>query len=217
MRNRLLLAGLGLVLLAAGLSVWAYPMLPSVVPTHWNLAGHVNGYSSRLVAVVIVPAVAALVWVLAAVVPAMSPRGFRFGAAADAYYEAMLAVLAVLVAVHFVVLRGEMTGTAPPTVVIFGLIGLLFVVIGILMTKVPKNFFMGVRTPWTLANDEVWRKTNQVGGRLLAIGGLVLVVLSIFPPAWTIGAMIAVMVFSALAPVVYSYLLYKRIEGFGSD
>ncbi len=218
MRNSLLLAGLGLVLLAAGLSVWAYPQLPPHVPTHWDLAGHVNGYSSRLFAVVLVPAIAAFTWVLTIVLPAISPRKYRFdGAAANAFYEAMIAVLAVLVAVHYVLLRAELTHTEPPTVVLLGLIGLLLTVIGILIGKVPKNFFMGVRTPWTLASDEVWLQTNRLAGRLSVVGGLAIIVLSVFPLVWTIGPLIAIFLVIALVPVTYSYVLYKRIEGFGSD
>jgi immunity protein, SdpI family len=216
MRNSLLLGGLGLVLVAVGLSLWAYPLLPDRVPTHWNLAGHANGYSPRLVAVMLVPAIAAFVLALTGLLPAISPRGFRLnGAAADAYYEAMVAVLAMLVAIHFVVLRAEVTRTAPPTLVIVGLIGLLLVVLGILIGKVPRNFFMGVRTPWTLASDEVWRRTNRLGGRLMIAGGLTTIAVSVLPVSWTIGVLIAVIAVGALVPVVYSYVLYKRIEGFG--
>jgi uncharacterized membrane protein len=100
MRNSLLLLGLGLVLLAVGLSIWAYPLLPDRVPTSWDLAGHVSAYSSRLSAVVLLPAIAAFTWILAIVLPAISPRGVRFEASADAYYEALAAVLGVLVAMH---------------------------------------------------------------------------------------------------------------------
>lgn len=215
MRNSLLLVGLGLVLLAVGLSIWAYPQLPDVVPSHWSLAGHVNGYLPRLVAVAIIPAIAVLTAVFAVVLPAISPRNYRFDGAIIAYYEAMIAVLAMLVAVHFVLLRAEIMGKAPPIGVILGLVGLLLAVLGILSGRVPKNFFMGVRTPWTLANDEVWLRTNRLAGRLMIVGGLAIVVLSLLPPAWMVGAFVAIILVAALVPTVYSYVLYKRIDGFG--
>jgi uncharacterized membrane protein len=217
MRNSLLLVGLGLMLLAVGLSVWAYPLLPEVVPSHWDLAGHVNGYLPRFIAVAIVPAIAVLTSVLAIVLPAISPRNYRFGGAVNEYYEAMIAVLAMLVAVHFLLLRAEIMGKAPPIALIFALIGLLLAALGVLIGKVPKNFFMGIRTPWTLANDEVWLRTNRLASRLMVVGGLAIVVLSVLPPAWMIGAFVAIILIAALVPIVYSYALYKRIEGFGSD
>jgi uncharacterized membrane protein len=218
MRNSLLLAGLGLVLLAAGLSFWAYPLLSDRVPTSWDLAGHVSGYSSRLVAVILGPSIVAFTWILAIVLPAISPRNYRLaGDGADAFYEAIIAVIATFVAMHFVLLHAEIAGIAPPAGVIFGLIGLLFAVIGLLIGRVSKNFFMGIRTPWTLANDEVWRRTNQLGGRFMVVGGLAIVAMSVFPVSWTVGPFVAIILLSALVPVVYSYVLYKRIEGFGSD
>ncbi len=216
MRNSLLLAGLGLVLLAAALSAWAYPQLPPHVPTSWDLAGHASGYSSRLSAVILIPSIAALTWILAIVLPAISPRSYRFaGDAADAFYEAIVAVIAILVAIHFVLLHAEIAGTTPPAGVIFGLIGVLLAAIGLLIGRVSKNFFMGIRTPWTLANDEVWRRTNQLGGRFMVVGGLAIVAMSAFPVAWTVGPFVAIVLLSTLVPVVYSYVLYKRIEGFG--
>jgi uncharacterized membrane protein len=116
-----------------------------------------------------------------------------------------------------VLLRAEIAGTAPSTTVIVGLIGLLLVVIGILIAKVPKNFFMGIRTPWTLASDEVWVRTNRLGGRLMIVGGLAVIALSVFPLSWSVYALIAVILLTVLVPVIYSYALYKRVEGFGSD
>lgn len=217
MRNSLLLLMGALLLLAAGLSLWAYPQLPDVVPSHWDLAGHVNGHLPRVVAVALVPAIAALTSVLAVVLPAISPRNYRFDGAVDAYYEAMTAVLAMLVAVHFVLLRAEIAGKAPPIAVIFALIGLLLAVLGVLVGRVPKNFFMGIRTPWTLANDEVWLRTNRLAGRLMIVGGLAIVALSVLPIVWLVGAFVAIILVAALVPTVYSYALYKRIEGFGSD
>jgi uncharacterized membrane protein len=214
MRNGLLLVGLGLVLAAVGISVWAYPILPAQVPTHWDLAGHVNGYSSRLVAVALVPAMAVVIGMLGIVLPAVSPRGFRFDGTATAFHEAMLATIGLLVAIHFLVLRAAITATAPSVGLIFALIGALMVVLGILIGKVPKNFFMGIRTPWTLANDEVWTRTNRLGGRLMILGGVGLTACSPFG-YFAAPALLAVVLLAAVIPVVYSYVLYRRIEGFG--
>jgi len=212
MRNSLLLIGLGLVLLSAGLSFWAYPQLPHRVPTHWDLTGHINGYSSRAFTVAFMPAMAAVIWVMMIVLPGISPRGYRLDGAATAFYEAMIATIALFVAVQFIILRAAITQTAPSIEAIFALIGALMAVLGILIVKVPKNFFMGIRTPWTLASDEVWRKTNRLGGRLMVVAGVILIVCSPFVNV-AVGALIALIVAIVSVPLVYSYVLYRRIEG----
>ena len=212
MRNSLLLLGLGLVLLSVGLSFWAYPQLPHRVPTHWDLAGNVNGYSSRAFTVAFMPGMAAAIWVLMIVLPAISPRGYRFEDSATAFYEAMIATIALFVAVQFLILRAAITATPPSIEVIFALIGALLTVLGILIAKVPKNFFMGIRTPWTLASDEVWKQTNRLGGRLMVIAGVAVIVCSPFLFV-AVPALIACIAAIVAVPLVYSYVLYRRIEG----
>ncbi len=212
MRRWWLLGGLGLVLLAVALSVWAYPALPQRVPTSWSLSGEAVGFSSRLGAVVFAPVLVAMIWVLMFVLPAISPRGFRLDRNLSASYEICLAVIAVLVAIQFVLLRAQVAGTVPSFWLIFALIGVLLAVIGILIGRVPKNFFMGYRTPWTLVSDQVWLRTNVLGGRLMVVGGLLLIACSPFTNA-IVGALIAVMAVVVVVPIAYSYVLYRRLEG----
>jgi uncharacterized membrane protein len=214
-RSRALLGGLLLVLVAAGLSAWAFPSLPARVPTHWDLAGNVNGYSSRLVAVGIMPAVVAILWVFMLVLPSISPRGFRLEQSASAFYGCTLAITALLVVMHFVILRAQMSGSAPSIQSVFAVIGVLLAVIGSFLGRLKKNFWIGVRTPWTLASDEVWRRTNELAGWLFVAGGVAIVIASFFGAA-VVPVSIAVVAIAALVSIIYSYVLYRRIEGFGS-
>jgi uncharacterized membrane protein len=163
-------------------------------------------------AVVFAPVLAAMIWVLMFVLPAISPRGFRLDRNLSASYEICLAVIAVLVAIQFVLLRAQVAGTVPSFWLIFALIGVLLAVIGILIGRVPKNFFMGYRTPWTLVSDQVWLRTNVLGGRLMVVGGLLLIACSPFTNA-IVGALIAVMAVVVVVPIAYSYVLYRRLEG----
>jgi len=215
-RNRALLAGVAALTVAVVTSAWAYPTLPATVPTHWNLAGQVNGYSSRFFAVAFAPAIAALMWLLMLVLPKISPRGFRLAESADAFYAAMLAVIAVIVVIHLMLVRAAVTGAQPSVTVLFLLLGALFVVIGAVMGRLKRNFWIGVRTPWTLANDEVWQRTNHLAGRLLVAGGL-FIALSSFFPRIAIAVILIVLFVIAFTSLAYSYVLYRRIEGFGSD
>jgi uncharacterized membrane protein len=213
-RKATLLLGLVLVLVAVVFSAWAYPSMAGRVPTHWDLAGNVNGYSSRLTAVSIMPIVMAVMWLLILVLPAISPRGYRLEGSAGAFYGSMLAVLAMMLVVHFVTLRASMGASAPPRILIIAPIGVLLAVLGSFMGKLKKNFFIGVRTPWTLASDEVWLRTNKFAGQLLIAGGIVIVAAS-FVPSATIPALIGVIAIVTIAAIGYSYVLYRRLEGFG--
>ncbi|MGA7356102.1 MAG: SdpI family protein [Candidatus Cybelea sp.] len=212
MRRWWLVGGLGLVLLAVALSVWAYPALPQRVPTSWSLSGEAAGYSSRLGAVALFPVLAAFIWVLMIVLPAISPRGFRLDASLTPFYETCLAVIAVFVAIQGVILRAQIAGTVPSISLIFAFIGVLLAVIGILVGRVSKNFFMGYRTPWTLVSDRVWLRTNALGGRLMVVGGLLLIACSPFTNV-IVAALIAVFAVVVAVPIAYSYVLYRRLEG----
>ncbi len=215
-RNRALLAGLALVIAAIVISASAYPSLPGRVPTHWDIAGNPNAYSSRIVASVLTPAIMAFVWLLMALLPEISPRGFRLEESAGVFYIAMLAVMGFALAMHAMLIRAGLTDGRASTTLLFAALGALLGVIGVLLGKVKRNFWFGVRTPWTLASDEVWLRTNKLAGRLFLIGGILIVIASFVPPAGAI-ATVAIVAVVALASVVYSYVVYRRIEGFGSE
>jgi uncharacterized membrane protein len=89
------------------------------------------------------------------------------------------------------------------------------VIIGNYLGRVRKNFFIGIRTPWTLASDEVWNRTHRIGGRLFILSGVIIWIGAILrlPLTWTVGVAVGLV----LIPVVYSYFLYRKIEGFESD
>src|SRR5690348_7918224 len=217
-RRVALLAGLAAVVGSVALSGWAYQSLPDRVVTHWDLAGHANGYSSRALAVAIVPALMGCTWLLGLVLPMISPRGFRLEPSAGPFYSSIVAILAVFLVLHYVLLHAEVTGTSPPSQFFFIPIGVLSIVLGSLMGRLKRNFFIGVRTPWTLASDEIWERSNRLGGYMLVLGGIVFVAGSfVRTTALVIFAILAVFVVLTLVPIAYSYFLYHRIEGFGAD
>jgi len=215
-RNRALLAATVLLFVGVAMSVWAYPLLPDRVPTHWDIAGNPTAYSSRVVASSLTPGIMGIMWVLLLVLPAISPRGFRLGESAGAFYTAMLAVITFALLMHVMLIRAALTDGRASIVLLFSAIGVLFIVLGVLISKAKKNFWFGIRTPWALASDEVWARTNRFGGRLMVIGGIVTVLASFLGNAM-LPALITVIVVIGFAPIVYSYIIYRRIEGFGSE
>lgn len=197
-----------LVLLAVFL--WLYPRMPASVPVHWNAQGQIDGYGSPINAVATPMVIIAFLALLTVVLPKISPRGYEITPFVSVFVIVMLAVQAfVLVAALGVLMNAAghplgrlMTRMLP--------VGVLLMVLGNYMGKLRKNFFAGIRTPWTLASDEVWERTHRFAGWVFMPAGLIVVIVALAnaPAAISMGVIFA----AALIPVVYSYLVYRRIE-----
>jgi immunity protein, SdpI family len=214
-RSHALLIGALLVLAAIAISAWFYPQLPPRVPTHWDLAGQPNAYSGRLWGAAQFPAFMAMIWLFLLVFPIISPKGFRLDAFLGAFDTVGVGLMSALLIWDVIALRQAISISAQPTDLIFLPIGLMFIIIGNYMGKYRKNFFVGIRTPWTLASDEVWTLTHRFGGWMFMAGGLALMIFSATGAnRVAIGVVLGVIV---LSPIIYSFVAYRRIEGFGPN
>ena len=208
---------ISLVFIATAFIVAAvlYPSLPEQIPTHWNAQGQIDGYMKKTIGVTIMPAMALFTFFIMKVIPAISPKGFRTDKFSDVMGVLQVTLVGFMSVVAVLVLLEARGLNVRINEVITAGVGLLFVVIGNTLGKVTKNFFIGIRTPWTLASDEVWKRTHRVGGRLFMLSGVIIWIgaFSGVPLIWTVGVAVGLI----LIPVVYSYFLYRRIEGFDSN
>ncbi len=214
-RRQALIVGLGIVIIAAGVSAFYYGRVPPIMPSHWDAAGRVNGYMPRFWGVAMMPLIMAFTWSLLPILPRISPRQFGLGESIGTFNLVVVGILAVFLAMHVVLLQAAAGAAIRIQTVVPALVGVLLIFIGNYMSKLRKNFFIGVRTPWTLASDEVWSRTHRLAGWAFALGGIALIIEGIagFNPLVFAG-IIALVV---LLPIVYSYVLYKKIEGFEPD
>jgi uncharacterized membrane protein len=205
---------LAVALLAFALAAWYYPSLPDPVPTHWNIAGEVDGWTAKPMGVWIFPLITLGLAVVMLVLPAISPRGFRLDAARRSYDIVLFLLVGFMVVVEAFSYRAALSGGSSITQAIPVMLGLLLIGLGNYLGKFPKNFFVGIRTPWTLASDQVWNRTHRLAGFLFMAAG-VLVILSGFfnTPSWVF---VSAIVTAAVVPAVYSLLLYRRLHGFGA-
>ena len=207
-------AGLLLVLIAFIMVAVAYPALPDPMPTHWNIHGQVDGWMSKFWGAFVFPVVMAAIWLVFLVLPRISPRGFEMEPFARAWGILKVAVLGLILFMGALVMRAAKTHETLSQAAMFSAIGVLFVVIGNLLGKVTRNFFVGIRTPWTLASEEVWYRTHRLGGKCFVAGGLFVIATSVLDLGiWPILVSIAL---AALVPVVYSYVIYRKLEGLPS-
>ncbi len=203
------LLNLGLVALAFVAAGAIYRHLPATVPVHWNARGQADGFAPRTWGAFLMPAVMAGTYLLLTAVPHISPRGFGVERFARVYRIFQTAILAFLLLTSVLVSWAGTGAQVPIGRAVHLGIGLLFVVLGNFLGKVTKNFFVGIRTPWTLASDEVWLRTHRLGAKLFVLAGLGLSVCGLLGVggAW---APLAAAGLAGGVPAVYSYLLYRR-------
>lgn len=197
---------------ATAVAVYLYPMLPDQIPTHWNFDGEVDDYMSKPWGVAILPIAALLVFAIMRLIPIISPKGFRTDQFTDVVNVFTVTIVGFMSGIAILVLLEANGQDVRINEMTFAGVGLMFIVLGNYMGKVRKNFFIGIRTPWTLASDEVWSRTHRLGGKVFVLTGIFMIVNSFvhFPGQTLVVAIVA----AALIPVIYSYVINRRIEGF---
>lgn len=204
-----------LIVLVASLASWLYPILPDPVPTHWNLQGEVDGYMAKPWGVFAGPLIILGVWILLRVLPFVSPKGFRM----ESFFSVYRILLLATVSLEMLVVSAALLAAAGYSIGIVGfvsgLLGILFIVLGNYLGKVRRNFFLGIRTPWTLASEEVWQRTHRLAAWLFVLAGAVTLAGSLV--GWGGYVLLPAVLFAALVPVLYSLWSYYQIEGFKSE
>ncbi len=194
----------------AGLAA-LYGRLPESIPSHWNLSGRVDGWSPRW-SIFVQGALPLGLYLLMRLIPRIDPR-----AESHAQHERAYGILSLTVSLGFIPIAWISAAAALGADIDSGalvrvVIGLMFAVIGNFLGKLRSNYFIGIRTPWTLADDEVWRKTHRRGGAVFVAAGLLAAATALVPsPA--LGSIIgfgAILGASAYV-VIYSYLEFRRL------
>ncbi len=190
-----------------------YPSLPQTIPTHWGPGGTPDAWSQKsFLSVFQMPLVSAGLWLLFVVMPLFDPKRANLLRSKKAYGVILDGVTALMLAVFGASMAAAFNHAFPVDRIVFGSIGLLFLVIGNFMTTVKRNFTMGVRFSWTVMDDVVWAKTNRLGGYFfMGIG--VLALIGVFLPApWNVVIMIVPALGQLPVLYVYSWRLYKKLH-----
>lgn len=202
----------GALLIAAVLAATAvaYPHLPETVPMHWDAHGNVNGWGAKWTLFTIDPGIMTGILLLFAALPWLSPRHFEVDTFRSTYLYIMIVVLAMLAYVHALLLAAGLSLAIDMSRAIMGGVCLLFALLGNVLGKVRRNFYVGIRTPWTIANEQVWNATHRVAAKTMFAGGLVgLLAVLLRGPFWL---PIALIMTAAFGPVIYSLVCYKQLE-----
>ncbi len=193
-------------------SAWAWSQLPpdAKVPIHWNASGQVDGYGSKLQALGMMPVVLAGVSGLFLVLPLLEPRKQNLLNSSKAYNAIWISLGLMLTLVHFAVVANALGIPVKVHAISMALLGLMLVVMGNYISKVRSNFFLGIRTPWTLSSDLAWAKTHRLGGRLFLLLGIGCTLMAMVNAAIATAAVTAGAVIVTGSTIGYSYLFWSN-------
>ena len=196
-------------MLSFTVSIYSYPQMPEKVASHWNAQGQVNGYMPKFWGLFLAPFILVGLALLFAAIPRIDPlkeniQKFR------KYYDGFIILFFIfMLSIHFQIILWNLGIRISPNVIIPISIGILFFYIGVLCENAKRNWFIGIRTPWTLSSERVWEKTHKVGGKLFKIAG-VIAFIGVFFQNYALFFILIPAVLTAIYTIVYSYIQYQK-------
>ena len=200
-----------LVLIAAmfAAAAFAWPVAPDRIPVHWNAAGAIDRYGGRFEGLLLLPLIALGIYLLMRFLPNLDPGRANYARFGGVYAAIRIGILALMAAIQGVTLFSVLERPVDMSMVAPVLVGSLFLLIGGLMGKIRPNWFVGIRTPWTLSSKTAWVRTHRLGGWLFLAQGLLFILSGALGFAafhyLVIGSMVAVIV----TLFAYSYVVWR--------
>lgn len=200
-----------LAILAAGVfTAIVYGDLPERLPTHWNLAGEADGWSSRLSGAIMLPLAGVVIWALLQLLPRFDPLRQNYEKFRPSYDVAVNVILVFIALAHVFVLGIALGWPIDSTRALPIGIGLVCILVGNVLPRARRNWFFGVRTPWTLSSDRVWERTHRLAGYLFVAVGAALLVAAALPLALPANAVFATIGAVAAITVVFSFVAWRQ-------
>ncbi|MFH1047483.1 MAG: SdpI family protein [Patescibacteria group bacterium] len=193
-------------------SYFFYQGFPERVPTHWNFAGEIDGWSGPGFAAFFFPAMIIGLYLLLTFIPLADPNRNRYEEFGRPYGVLRLSFVLFMSLIYFIIsFAGLGFDVNVGLIIPFG-VGILFVILGNFMPKFKKNWFVGIRTPWTMADERVWTQTHRMGGRLFVIGGVLMMLSAVTPPIVNLILLIAVVGLLTFGTIGYSYWIWRKLQ-----
>lgn len=201
---------LAIVVIAFVAGVLVYPQLPEKIASHWNAVGEVNGYMQKFWGLFLLPLIMLGMFALYIIIPLIDPlknniKAFR------KYYNALWIFLEIFfLYIYGLSVAWNLEFRFNFTTAIVPAIAVLWFFLGTFLKNIKRNWFVGIRTPWTLSNDTVWEKTHKLGAKLFQASAIISLLGLFFKGNFSILFIIIPAMASALIAVAYSYIAYKK-------
>lgn len=209
-KKKLILTSIVILLpILIGLILWN--KLPDQVPTHWNSAGEVDGWSSKVFAVFGLPIVLFAVHWMCILVTSVDPKKQNIEGKVLWIVFWICPIISLLVGM---LSYGAALGVEfKVDKIMLAIMGIMFIVIGNYLPKCKQSYTVGIKLPWTLNDEENWNRTHRMGGKLWVISGIILLLSMLLSTSAMAIVVLAVVGVSVLVPTVYSYLLFREKRG----
>ncbi|MBI5296869.1 MAG: SdpI family protein [Chloroflexi bacterium] len=193
----------------AGLLLWS--QLPEQMASHWNVNDQVDGYMPKFWGLFLMPLVTLGMLVLFLVVPSIDPLKANIAQFREAFNLFIVLIIGFMLYVHGLTLAWSLGYQGfKMSMAMLPFMGILFIAIGFMLRKAKRNFFIGIRTPWTLSSDSVWDETHRLGAILFMASGVLAVIGGFLGGMLAFWFLFVPLIGSTLFLLVYSYVLYRR-------
>jgi len=196
------------ILLTVIVSFYFYSLFPDQVATHWNAQGVVDSYSGKYFAAFFFPLFNIAIYLLLLFIPHLDPKKPNYDKFKNIYHILKGGIVAFMSLIYLVVGLNGIGYNLPVNIIVPIGIGLFFILIGYYLKDIKPNWFLGIRTPWTLSSEDVWSKTHKYGSKIFMVSGLIMLLAAIFPEGFIYFIILFVILISST--VVYSYLIYRK-------
>lgn len=191
---------------------YIWDLLPETVPTHWNWKGEIDAWGKKNSLILITFLLPGLTYIIFSLVPLIDPKK-KIQSMGNKFYNLKFLLVLFMSALAVFIIYSVKAQSIANTIFIILAIGLLYMLLGNYMKTIKANYFIGIRTPWTLENETVWKNTHKLAGKLWLIGGLAIVISSLTTDNDFNGIFfITITILITLIPFVYSYLEYKKLK-----
>lgn len=190
-------------------AAWVWPSAPDSIPVHWGIDGQPNRYGDRFEGLLLMPVLSVFLYLIMLFLPRLDPDRLNYERFAGPYYTIRAAAIGLLALLYTMVLLA-VRGVPVDMSRFVGLaVGAMLFVMGNVLGKVRPNWFVGVRTPWTLSSKRAWTRTNRLEGWVFVIGGIALMAAGVIRTSYAMITAFCLLMAGTLGAIVYSYFVWK--------
>lgn len=201
---------IGIVLLPFVYLAYIWNQLPQEVPIHYNVKGEIDRYGDKSELIMIPILLPLLIYVLLLVVPYIDPKK-QIQKMGNKYHSLKLVLTLITSVLALFIIHSTKAGSLANPSFIFLILGVMYLILGNYFKTIKANYFIGIRTPWTLESEYVWKETHKLGGKVWFVGGILAIISSLLLSVETnIKVFLTITIIIALIPIIYSYLLFKK-------
>ncbi len=203
---------IGIILLSFVVGVYFYGQMPAQIASHWNERGEVNGYMSKFWGLFLMPIISIGIFLMFLLIPKIDPLKKNIDKFRKYFDGFIILLMLFLFYVYLLTIFWNLGSRFNMTLFMLPALSILFYYCGILIEKSKQNWFIGIRTPWTLNNERNWDKTHKLGGKLFKVAAIISLIGIVFPNYAFLFFIIPICI-AGIYPIIYSYIEYKKDGG----